>query len=227
MQRRGFTIVELLVVIAIIGILIALLLPAIQAAREAARRTQCANHLKQMGLAESQYEGVHRRYATISTPPGAYVLPPWLVELLPHLGEIALYNRNAEADPYIRGNTLLQSQLPEIWAAPVATYYCPSRRAPITYSNSTSSNTPMAKSDYAINAGVVAHAAVAALPMLAGISTPWDGVDTKLRDVKDGISKIYLIGEKLIASDEYTIGQLGDSGKFYRCEINFCVPIFP
>src|SRR5262249_217157 len=68
LQSRGFTLVELLVVIAIIGILVALLLPAIQAAREAARRTQCINHMKQIGLAVLNYETAKKQLPLAYTP---------------------------------------------------------------------------------------------------------------------------------------------------------------
>ena len=66
-DRRGFTLIELLVVISIIAVLIALLLPAVQAAREAARRTQCTNNLKQLGLAAMNYESSNG-----TLPPGSY-----------------------------------------------------------------------------------------------------------------------------------------------------------
>lgn len=85
---RGFTLVELLVVIAIIGILIALLLPAVQAAREAARRMQCTNHLKQLALALHDYHDSHKTF-----PSGALVSNglSWNVLILPYIEQSALY----------------------------------------------------------------------------------------------------------------------------------------
>ena len=91
----GFTLVELLVVIAIIGVLIALLLPAVQAARESARRTACANNLKQIGLALHHYHDVRRSLpSAILVPKGSF--PPswsWSSFLLPHLEQGAMYDQ--------------------------------------------------------------------------------------------------------------------------------------
>jgi prepilin-type N-terminal cleavage/methylation domain-containing protein/prepilin-type processing-associated H-X9-DG protein len=89
-SRKGFTLVELLVVIAIIGILIALLLPAVQSAREAARRLQCANNLKQLGLALHNYHSAHS-----VLPPGGLASNQlsYIVMLLPFLEQQALYDR--------------------------------------------------------------------------------------------------------------------------------------
>jgi prepilin-type N-terminal cleavage/methylation domain-containing protein/prepilin-type processing-associated H-X9-DG protein len=100
-RRRGFTLIELLVVIAIIGVLIALLLPAVQAAREAARRSQCVNNLKQLGLAVHNYHSTNNAMPPLygnfgaagdpSAPNGEWPLG-WAVALLPYLEQQPLFN---------------------------------------------------------------------------------------------------------------------------------------
>ncbi len=123
---HGFTLVELLVVIAIIGILVALLLPAIQAAREAARRTQCINNLKQYGIALQNYHSTNEAF-----PPGALmkksptdVYANANASLLPYFEESALHNLY---DP----NEQWENQPPGPDATPIAIFKCPSSGTPI------------------------------------------------------------------------------------------------
>ncbi len=101
-DRRGFTLVELLVVIAIIGVLVSLLLPAVQNAREAGRRTQCMNNLKQLGLAAQQNLEKLRRFPSGGWGPqwigdpdrGNSIKQPggWVYQLLPYMEQQALYD---------------------------------------------------------------------------------------------------------------------------------------
>lgn len=100
-ERRAFTLVELLVVIAIIGILVALLLPAIQAAREAARRTQCTNNLKNLGLGLLNYHDARKVFPASATVPAANMEPlkfnrifgSWIIDLLPYIEQASLQDQ--------------------------------------------------------------------------------------------------------------------------------------
>ena len=95
-RSRGFTLVELLVVIAIIGVLVALLLPAVQAAREAARRTSCNNNLKQIGIGMHNYHDTFERFPlqqTCCQPVGERIFQSWGVRLLPFVEQQNLFDK--------------------------------------------------------------------------------------------------------------------------------------
>ncbi len=130
-RRSAFTLVELLVVIAIIAMLVTLLLPAVQAAREAARRTQCINNLKQIGLGILNYESASAEFPTGGTEPWhdqgdelslhgkGY---GWMVQILPFVEDTALQNISKG---YGAGDELLDLQ---VRSTPIPMYFCPSRR---------------------------------------------------------------------------------------------------
>jgi prepilin-type N-terminal cleavage/methylation domain-containing protein/prepilin-type processing-associated H-X9-DG protein len=167
--RSGFTLVELLVVIAIIGILVALLLPAIQAARESARRSQCQNNLKQIGSALINHHDTYKRFpaagwgpfwgpdpdrGTDSRQPGG-----WIYSILSFIEEEPLRQKGRDGDP----RSITQAQrdaVAQLVQTPIAMLNCPSRRAaspypyvsgPPPYNFSTVQSA--AKSDYAANGG--------------------------------------------------------------------------
>jgi prepilin-type N-terminal cleavage/methylation domain-containing protein/prepilin-type processing-associated H-X9-DG protein len=158
-RRRGFTLIELLVVIAIIAVLIALLLPAVQAAREAARRSQCVNNLKQIGLACMNYES-----ANTVLPPGlkGSIWGTWQVFILPYVEQGALYNAwntsgNNSAGSPLTGVSYGSAFNITVTTTRLTTYTCPSDSpsAPITqtYSIGGRNSWPITSHNYAVNFG--------------------------------------------------------------------------
>ena len=131
--RAGFTLIELLVVMAIVAILIGLLVPAVQQVRESAARTQCANNLKQIGLATHLYHDVHH-----VLPPSRTSLhegPTWAWILLPYVGQQTLSDRWKAGSPYpgidpgIVPTQEMLDAAKSVFTTRLAIYSCPSRPA--------------------------------------------------------------------------------------------------
>jgi prepilin-type N-terminal cleavage/methylation domain-containing protein len=219
-RRPGFTLVELLVVIAIIGVLVALLLPAVQAAREAARRTQCSNNLKQIGLAGQNFHDVR-----LALPPSRLGNNPdnpdvnfltWAVIILPYMEQGNFAQQWDETLGY-------ENHAAAVTRNPVAAYFCPTRRRPTeAFSNDTP---PGALSDFAACSGtgpnnsgggdgvnangvIVGNGAIigAQWTLNAPAGTPatklvqWKSL-IRIATVTDGTSNTLMFGEKHVRRD--------------------------
>jgi len=205
-RKSGFTLTELLVVMSIIGVLIGMLLPAVQNVREAARRTQCANNLKQIGLAFHMYEGALSQIPP-SRPADGFLTWPTL--LLPFMEQKNLCSNFDMGAPY-------WEQDPEWVARGADVMICPSRRSSVEVSVRELNGRPVgAVGDYAGNAGSHVHfldfgwtlfsgeadgvfnsGLTSENPVVDGrLTGPYKG-RYKFSSVTDGLSNTIFIGEK-------------------------------
>lgn len=200
----GFTLVELLVVIAIIGTLVGLLLPAVQAAREAANRMSCNNNLKQQGLAVTLHHDAKKTF-----PSGRNTRDPmgvsWAFRMLPYMEETAI------ATAYVPSARCDDSANAQAMRTAVNVFFCPSRRAPNNTRNFDNNNEPplvmaaAAGGDYSANAGLYfnySHEMTGSVDgRQAGPIFTYSAVKSSW--VTDGLSQTFAIGEKhLIPVDQ-------------------------
>jgi len=208
-NRPGFTLIELLVVIAIIGMLIALLLPAIQQAREAARRVQCTNNLKQIGVA------VHNFHDTWGYIPYSRedTRETWAVILLPFLGQKQLYELWDFNKTYYEQSAAFREVTLDV-------YLCPTRRSPPFLSiagdvqqGTSNPHVPGGVSDYAACVGDYSgHLDYYWGPNPANGAFRYKNLKMLLRfrDITDGLSNTLFIGEKHVRP--HLLGIADDSG---------------
>jgi prepilin-type N-terminal cleavage/methylation domain-containing protein/prepilin-type processing-associated H-X9-DG protein len=206
--RAAFTLVELLVVIAIIGILVALLLPAIQAAREAARRNECQNHLKQIGLAIQNYHDTEKAFPMGRDRTDQFGVS-WAFRLLPQLEETTMYASR------VKTKRVDDAANDTAMRTPVQVYACPSRRTAAADRNFDNNDTPplpeaigvASLGDYAGNAGysyttgmekVVADTFTTDLVNTAEAGPIYSGSKISGRRVEDGLSNTLAVGERHI-----------------------------
>jgi prepilin-type N-terminal cleavage/methylation domain-containing protein/prepilin-type processing-associated H-X9-DG protein len=226
----GFTLIELLVSIAVIGILAALLLPAVMAAREAARKVECRNNLKQLGLAFHLHQDAHKHYPSngwgylwIGEPDrGTGPRQPggWIYQILPYLEQEPLRKLGSGEPDSQRKQTL-----GEVQRTPVTVFFCPSRprrpvlpRNPVLVPYNAEAVEAVAKTDYAVNEGDYITDTREGPKTLADGDRPggyaWQDTrkatgicfqrsEIKPRDIKDGLSQTYLIGEKYVSRLHY------------------------
>lgn len=197
-RRKAFTLIELLVVIAIIAILVSLLLPAVQQAREAARRTQCKNNLKQLGLALHNYHDVSNSFPPGWVDQGADGNDAWgwTAMVLPYIEQSVLFNQlNVGTSPPI--DVLADPALVTLMQIPQSAFSCPSDTGPNTNTDAqrqlgASNDISLAKSNYVGNGG--SNRLERFKPDADGVWT--ENSKVKIRDVTDGTSNTIAVGER-------------------------------